>query len=83
MVPQFGLHKNDGRKGTFIFNIPYNNNDYKFNKFEIFLNFIFQNHTRGKPYPHLRGWIAIMRNFQGNFNIGLHGGHKKLKLLVK
>lgn len=78
IVLQFGLHKNDGRKGTVIFNIPQNNNDYKFNKFEIFKKFIFQNHTKGKPSPHLSGWIAIMQSFQGNFNIGLHGGHKKI-----
>jgi hypothetical protein len=50
---------------------------------KYFKNFIFQNHTRGKPFPHLSGWIAIMRSFQGNFNIGFHGGHKKTKLLFK
>ncbi len=36
MVPQFGLHESDNRKSTFIFTNCENNNNYKFNKFEVF-----------------------------------------------
>jgi hypothetical protein len=36
MVPQFGVHESDGRKSMFIFNTFQNNNNYKFNMFEVF-----------------------------------------------
>lgn len=50
----------------------------KLNKFEIFKNSLFQNHTKCKPSPNLNCWIVIEWGFHGSFIIRLHGGHKKL-----
>jgi hypothetical protein len=45
--------------------------------------FMFQN-TIGRKIPsRLSGWIVIMQGFHGNFIIGLHGGHKKIRLMLK
>ncbi len=76
MVFQFELHKNDGRKGRFIFKMPLNINNYKFNKFRIFLKSIFQIYTKSKPFPYSSGWIVLMWGFHGIFIIGLHYNHK-------
>jgi hypothetical protein len=43
----------------------------------------FQNHTKSKPSPHSNGQIIVMWGCHGSLIIGLHGGHKETRFLLK